>query len=112
MLPQANATLLQITAAATTGEWDSAPIDGAPTWMGYTRIYVSEAQRVVRKGAELDEITMRTAFLPASLPVPVEGESLSIELDRGGVQTHRVESVTLAQMGHIRAPMRVVLRAT
>lgn len=112
MLPQVNATLLQITAQDTGGEWDSAPIDGAPTWMGTARIYVSEAQRVVRKGAELDEITMRTAYLPTTLPTPIEGESISIQLDSGQLETHRVESVRLASAGHLRAPMRVVLRAT
>lgn len=112
MLPQANATLLQITALSTGSEWDHAPIDGAPTWMGNARIYVSEKSQLVRKGAELNEITMRTAYLPTSVPVPVEGESLSLVMDGRDVVTYRVESVTQAQVGPVRAPLRVVLRAT
>lgn len=112
MLPQSNATLLQITAQETGGEWDAPVLDAAPTWIGQARIYLGEATRVVRRGAELDSIQMRTAWLPTSIPVPQQGESLSIELDSGSVETHRVESVTLARMGHVRAPVRVVLKPT
>ena len=88
MIPQSNATLLQVREPDTQGQdWEDPDTDGNPLWNGQARVYLRENEDRLRRG-EAGDVILRRTLLVHPLDPPVEwatGQEIQVRRDRGGL---------------------------
>lgn len=110
-VPQSNATITAITAPGLTRDWESAPTTGLDRWTGTARAYLLRAITRRREGGTVDLIQAWSIYIPAHLPMPAVGDTITVTPDHEDALTVCVDAVMGVRAKGAVAPVAVTLRA-
>lgn len=111
VLPQSNATLLEIRGAGFTADADRAATTGTPKWAGAASAYVRERNVVSTAAQRLDRYKRTQLIIPGDLRPAVELQSGdTVIFDYAGAQRTRVVQNFAAQLlGGVPQTIRIEL---